>query len=137
MKTNELMIGDWVAFNDTYRMIAGIHEYPDTVMLDTYFPSLGYRKSTLSFGIEYAKPIPLTAEILEKNAFNKDSLGFYWIDIEKQMAGDGIESQKIDVYCGKVLLIHTAVCEIQMPIKFVHELQHALRLCGIEKEIIL
>ena len=70
MKAEELQIGDWIRFNDTHRKIAGIFGTPgDFMMLDTYWPSVGYKESTLSFRCEYANPIPLTEDILKKNDF--------------------------------------------------------------------
>ncbi len=59
----------------------------------------------------YLKPIPLTVEILEKNGFVKhlpeDNIVYFTITINKK----------------------------EIRIDYVHQLQHALRLCGIEKEI--
>lgn len=62
----------------------------------------------------YLKPIPLTREILEKNGcdYNVGLGGLFQINIE------GLN------------------CHISFNIIHdVHELQHALRLCGIKKEI--
>lgn len=81
-------------------------------------------------------PIPLTPEILEKNEFEGvgsevyecDVLPFYiWWERDRHRLGIDIEDSTYDKEnFGQML---------RVPVSFVHELQHALRLCGIEKEI--
>ena len=72
------------------------------------------------------EPIPLTAEILEKN-------GFEWRAYGVVLAGEDMAL----VQCGDYWKIkpnqysNDTFCYIW----YVHELQCALRLCGIEKEI--
>ena len=88
---------------------------------------------------EYLDPIPLTQEILEKNGFLYKKLkcigdneiwriedDYYDIDIYDW--SDSIWVFRYD--CTEMSLPHT-----QVVMSYVHELQHALRLCGIEKEI--
>lgn len=88
--------------------------------------------------VDYLDPIPLTAEILEKNEFEMGSSGNYWFSDEDE----GLEItffpkgknytngayDFVDIYKGCLSII-------ELPVGFVHELQHALRLCGIDKEI--
>lgn len=138
MKAEELMIGDWVynVHNKKPEQVQEIRERD--VMLD-YNDLYGY---------DEIEPIPLTAEILEKNGFiyyNYGHNNYGWkVDdyerfvIEKsyknlyQIDGDnsfhiGIVEADGESYC--LLTFCTISC--------VHELQHALRLCGIDKEIVL
>lgn len=81
----------------------------------------------LSEGKDYKEinPIPLTSEILEKNGFVQVGLMYrnpeFHITIRDVFGGD--------------LFLSISVRDVQL--KYVHELQHALRLCGIEKEIVL
>jgi len=130
MKANELMIDDWV-YNKNIAKPMQI--YP------TIFSQM-FRSNPNATTEDYnIFPIPLTPEILEKNGFevtrnisssrnkdvwslhvskykifyitehhNKKKFPYFWIDI-------GSNSD----------------------IKYVHQLQHALRLCGIEKEIVV
>jgi hypothetical protein len=77
----------------------------------------------------YLKPIHLTPEILENNGFTKelDGDGFhYWYTL-------------IADHTKFSLLYVRSIFQWLGPLdfKYVHELQHALRLCGIEKEIVL
>lgn len=89
--------------------------------------------------IKYVKPIPLTPEILEKNGFV----------IKKKLAqignfGDSplimwhFEDEPILRHFKHELEIHqndTGKVHIHIPCEYVHQLQNALRLCGIDKTI--
>ena len=112
MKANELkledvMCGDWVDVRNAS---------PDTPHIEKITPSHLLRDEHW-YGIE------LTPEILEKNGFSKN----YHED-------DLCYAQS----CGDVIGIHiygTNGLMEEMYFKYVHELQHALKLCGIKKEI--
>ena len=83
---------------------------------------------------ESFEPIPLTPEILEKNGFKRIkrpvfadafviSESMYWCNYALFSCDDGNyfgDTARIICYCYSV-----------------HELQHALKLCGIDKEIVL
>ena len=92
---------------------------------------------------EYLDPIPLTPEILEKNGFDYEKTHDVWIleygeiVIEvgiyhpdfinvsyKQITPDGNNEGNI-----------SNICKVDGSDIMTHELQHALRLCGIKKEI--
>ena len=134
MKANELMIGDWVseshsgcidAMNDIAPYDENIQLQQDDFGLDECF-----------FG--RLSPIPLTPEILEKNGFENvgsevyecDVLPFYiWWERDRHRLGIDIEDSTYDKENFAQML--------RVPVSYVHELQHALRLCGIKKEIVL
>lgn len=81
-------------------------------------------------GVSKIQPIPLTAEILEKNGFEKDpeSGELIWTD-------DDVTEI---VWVGTILTIRGEYANAEFATcMFVHQLQHALRLCGIEHEITL
>ena len=78
------------------------------------------------------EPIPLTSEILEKNGFElsvdfgnvyslKESQRFWAVYVSEGVYALGCQS------------IDSSFANI----RYVHQLQHALRICEIEKEIIL
>ena len=118
MKANELMIGDWVLFATRLTKINGIAEGGFSVNLE--------REGWQS--ISAIEPIPLTAEILEKNGFEKDpeSGELIWTD-------DDVTEV---VWVGTILTIRGEYANAEFATcMFVHQLQHALRLCGIEKEL--
>lgn len=78
------------------------------------------------------EPIPLTPEILEKNGFEPVKEGKF--PTLKNCYGD-ILFQLEDI---KNEYIHDTLYMFKnIPIFYVHELQHALRLCNLDKEIVL
>lgn len=80
------------------------------------------------FLIEELEPIPLTPEILEKNGFKLDKEdGWWWLT--PKMGITFWEEGNIELEAWNE---HTAV---NIHIKYLHQLQHALRLCGIDKKI--
>ena len=107
MKVKELMIGDLLCYNGKPYRVIQVNSV-DGVCGCTFM---------LENGVEdEGEPIPLTPEILDKNRFIKydtlsNSKGL-WITIYNENYFEG-------------------------ELNYVHELQHAMRLCGIEKEIVL
>ena len=85
-------------------------------------------------------PIPFAHEILEKNWAGK------WTEHSKTIKSYNVSIDEHSNISFQVMSGSSEVfvqfhrcgadsCEFRKNIKFVHELQHALRLCGIEKEI--
>ena len=117
MKANELMIGDWV--------LDGNHIAQVVLLTCDGIIGTTFNESS---NIEVVEPILLTPEILEKNGFKLDKEdGWWWltpkIGITFWEEGD-IE-----------LEFENKHSSVDIHIKYLHQLQHALRLCGIEKEI--
>lgn len=138
MKTSELMIGDWVNYRPGWvKEETGEVEYESESMfpikLTCIFEDLVQYDDEFTDGIintiEVADyeifPIPLTAEILEKNGFVYNDLPFLqnWqqFGLSLYQGGNGYR-----INCGE---------NVSMKISSVHELQHAIRLCGIDKTI--
>ena len=119
MKANELMIGDWVSYNGQPLRVNCVA-----------IGSIGLEgvDSDIICKEEMVKPIPLTPEILEKDGFEKDpeTGEMIWYD-------DDVTEV---VWLGTLLRIRCeyGICDFAAII-YVNELQHALRLCGIEKTI--
>lgn len=133
MTINELQIGDWVSyvgkdFNDFADKISGIID--DCVTLD---------KEMIHRSIVNIHPIPLTPEIFEKNGFQKNKVSdSYYKTLLK------IESKNYDYLYVRFL---SGISEFDVgksfdeqgelqefaTIKYCHELQHALRLCGLNE----
>lgn len=93
------------------------------------------------FDLNRVKPIPLTPEILAKNGMEtKDGDEFVLFDNSKI---DTTGEYTIIRYYAKVCRLW--ICkgdgaienEIHIDCQYVHELQHALKLCGIDKQIVL
>lgn len=128
LKIYDLSIGDWVLFAGYPRRVAIISSpcvLPHKGVLDI-----------ATFSIDDMSPIQITPEILEKNGF----VG----------AIDGDNPVRTEYVFKAVNIVGFADCDfyhcrIRHPegwgrilfpkIHYVHELQHALRFAGIEKEI--
>lgn len=132
MKANELMIGDWVCteHDPTPRQIDWIR---------TGEVGLFWNKVVTP---PYLVPIPLTPEILEKNGFrytNQHTLkgaDTYVLCLEQQGFDFSITIKlndyfALDSYDDRMYRL----VEIQTGKWHVHDLQHALRMCGIDKSI--
>ena len=133
MEKTDLMFGDWVIINRCDK---------DLLVQYAGFDIIAKLKVKGEFGYEYRpadklKPIELTSEILEKN-ITGDKDGFYLCC--KAMSGDIAIVQLSD---GNFYLVaryykdgqYIIVGGTEKRLRYVHELQHALRLFGIEKEI--
>ncbi len=125
MKANELMVGDWV-YNKHHKK--NIQITPYDFFTHGHLPSgrqyfIGEPELVSGRDLE---PIPLTPEILEKNGFVEHDTWNEWVHYT-----DGI-------FIDFTLLVGEDDFHLDIPntrIKYVHQLQHALRLCGIEKTI--
>lgn len=150
MKAEELMIGDWVCLADgnlpleeRYFKIEylAISAGVSWVNQGTNAPiGLGDGESCIPVFRDEIYPIPITTEILEKNGF--ENQGFRYHD-EYNGINDRVVLKNKREYINsdnewRVLIesedYHSiAHCELT----YVHELQHILRLCKIDKEIII
>lgn len=140
MKANELMIGDWVLTLDpthkkqVYAQIWAIEEGQTSILV---------KKDITDWfvDIEWLEPIPLTSEILEKNGIKLEGVGDNGISTPPKWRNRFekwvLRTQWRDTFIwydrtAKYWHLHDMGAA---KLLYVHELQHALRLCGIEKEI--
>ena len=149
MKAKDLMIGDLINGFGVVRKVTSINglERPeDDGLLTTMVPCCEFSESNLSFRPCYAQPIPLTAEILEKNGFkelmNESEVSAARFGRKPEPTGVwqyGFGQFDSVAYVPEQSFLRIKFmegCQVDIAnIKYVHELQHALRLCGIEKEI--
>lgn len=117
MEVNELMIGDLV------KNCFGKNERVGQILEDSVM--LAYNDM---YSFDEIEPIPLTAEILEKNGFEyiNDEYGC-WI-LGK------LELREREPYNG-LFEVEICISKETVYLHYVHELQHALRLCKIDKSI--
>lgn len=141
MKAADLMIGDWVMVKE--RKNDDVKDYPIMV----YSGNIG---DIVAENL-IVESIPLTEEILKKNGFKNDVIA------QKSIIAEGasnfsiilisednrITINNIDEYLNSFnkWYIHIDTEDMRTlctaEITYVHELQHLLKLCKIEKEIIL
>ena len=130
IKISDLSIGDWVKCNGFKATIAGYNAESGSIQV------LTKQKNKMWFGIEDIEPIPLTPEILEKNGFDKNNEYLYTIALENDITL-GVRTQS-DGYLFELKREKRRIGEllgIFRGIYNVHQLQHALRLAGVEKDI--
>lgn len=132
MKANELMIGDWVYGLDEngnkYKcQITELSKY-DFYTESSELPE-GWENGDSFVEIE---PIPLTPEILERNGLYNNYNSETEYEEEYYVNEDGLDihinGKKFEVRCIDAVNIH---------LRYVHELQHFLKLCRFDKEIVL
>lgn len=115
MKVNELMIGDYVIRKNVPKeilIVVAIDSIRNIVYLD--LDGLGITEK-----LENIEPVLLTVEILKKN-FPTIEDGVTWSETaDSDLFNIRVEYDKY----------------VEGIFRFVHELQHALRLCRINKEI--
>lgn len=123
IRAEELMIGDWAMDN------------PNVFIEDEYEPTKECFPTKINSGedIDLAiegcyTPIPITPEILERNEFKQEDDDCYlWNEnLERIIWFNDGYTVITSVKCDRVYEGH---CDN------IHELQHALRLCGITKNI--
>ena len=136
LKISDLSVGDWVMCNEDKYRVMGI----------TMFHELDLLKASESFrtSIDNIHPIPITAEILQMNGFEFEKASRWHIcELE--------DKTRINVWIGRnnegrIEVSKPAPFEDEYHFKYVdievlniavHQLQHALRLAGVDKEITL
>ena len=127
MKANELQIGDYVNYRGQIIKVTSLYDKGGS-------NEVGWSdKESVWVNCRCIEPIPLTSEILEKNGF---------VNVENTQTSTIIYSFRDSLFrIGVFDFNHITIdsyytdssCDIF--ISSIHELQHALRLCGIEKEI--
>lgn len=132
--SKELRIGDWVrrrwTCSDTGREV--VRDFQITEIRKNGETLYVWGKSGNMGRVDELEPIPLTAEILEKNGFVK--YGYY--EVWKKICDDC--ELRVAPWRFSVIFLGNGADQEEYSAprpSFVHELQHALRLCGIEKEI--
>ena len=137
LKISDLSIGDWVKVKKECLTIGSIYgngaSYSDEVAL---------RRDGRPFAvvsISDIRPIIITPEILEKNGWSNDGMyAFLRIDEHLHLEYCYHEHRLRKYFCGvDEWQNHAKVTDITFAAHCynVHQLQHALRLAGVDKEI--
>ena len=133
LKISDLSVGDWVrgeVYDKIYDMqVSGVTDR---------------RIYGLHDGIEYSMlltqiyPIPITAEILEKNGFARGERGNFchYLRLDKNRTlyiHASTNGWRVEIIYDAAGILRTT--HLMPDINSVHDLQHALRLAGVDKEI--
>ena len=144
MKANELMTGDLVQVKDCIDQSYYFDEYePGEIVqvreiLDNGInPNWAGAEVSSILGLEDIQPIPITPEILEKNfgVVERSSDGYSCVINRELLLAFHLEAT-LDIWIAQPSDWPHLTYSLPLP-RYVHELQHALRLCGIKKEISL
>lgn len=138
MEVSDLKIGDWVNSTDEAFpvVVQAIHNQDDVEVFDGIDNDSWRMKSILDI-----EPIPISGEILEQNGwkyFGKDNKKLDFHNMEHWLL-DKCEAWRLDdnTILNFRIISNDHHTQYVGKIQYVHELQHALRLCGIEKDIAL
>lgn len=124
MKASELQIGDYVNYRGQIIKVTSLYDKGGS-------NEVGWSdKESVWVNGRCIEPIPLTAEILENNGFTRFGTDYILKGEHFGLDNPSIPSNYLDNYWLRISIktVH---------IEYVHQLQHALRLCGITREIIL
>ena len=133
MKAEELMVGDWVLLPEVFLK-------RETKVTDVGL-CIEVEDSAGVYGFEELSPIPLTPKILEKNGFRpyipEGHLETVYAcqDVSKAVAAELYALWPYRDGSFYLLLRVDGKDMVRMDVHYIHQLQHALRLCGIDKEI--
>ena len=149
LNCESLMIGDWILFSGEPKRVKSI-VISDNGVERIYVFGSTCQVSTIE---AYIQPIPLTPEILEKNGFHINGMPNSitsvkaiddWSDDTYVWSRQETPNERmfVSVYIDDpfnfFVEISCQYCHADgIHIRYIHELQNALKLCGIEKEIML
>lgn len=121
MKPTELMIFDWV-YNTHNRKPEQVAEIGSGLVMLDYNDLYEYNE---------IEPIPLTGEILKANGFRREGGASYWHEGDRDSCILHWSKDKTELIVG----CPSDDYFVKMPVRYVHELQHAFRLAGIDYKI--
>jgi len=138
MNVKELQIGDYVNYRGQIIKVTSLYDKGGS-------NEVGWSdKEEVWVNADNVKPIPLTQEILEKNGFTegeyKNYCGYvFYLSVDGfRKIGLTMSYKNNFLWCERIKQnFPNSIGDkyVIQHLDYVHELQHALRLCGIEKEI--
>ena len=130
MKATELMIGDLVRYHSKLIKVTSLYAKP-TEYGEFVSNEIGwsYSPNTWVDG-DFIEPITLTPEILEKNGFELRN-GFFYHRIDDKPHHYDFKLKNGGVFASEGYTIGCGIYHLS--IRYVHELQHVLRLCGLNE----
>lgn len=145
MTVTNLMCGDWVMFEKISFQETPEYLNGQVSKIDSELGVIYIKGKSCCYLEQQIKPIPLTPKVLEKNGFEVQSGAYLtsrWYDKKYKISimRHASSTDTLMHYCiylkeddeySQLSYVPDFVCE------YVHELQHILKLCKIDKEIVL
>lgn len=120
IKINDLSVGDWVMYEGNHRKVA---------LIDGVNGLIKFALSPNFVGMGGVEPIPITPEIMDKH-------GKYSSDYKAWcIGGRAVVSSEQGTYHVHIYDCRIFQVEVTLFAKYIHQLQNAMRLAGIDKEI--
>ena len=131
LKISDLSVGDWVEIDhEDYGWKPAQLNVCGDIGVGAYFKDVDPDEE-YDCTLCQLRPIPITAEVLEKNGFERSTSQFIvyhsdkvWISYDKPS-----ETWSVTMY------INDFTSNLHANILHIHQFQHALRLAGVDKEI--
>lgn len=134
LKISELSVGDWVrdTFDEQNVRVLAIHGETEWVKVEISRDSIG------TCCVRHFSPIPITAEILEKNGWRKGQRGefYHYLRLDKTSTlyvHASTNGWRVEITYDAAGILRTT--HLMPDVVSIHQLQHALRLAGVDKEI--
>lgn len=134
MNIRELQIGDWVYEGERTQFpmfVTGILKDSDGNGGEVYLDFDGNEGDIWEVNIEDVRPIPITEELLTNNGLEKHPS--YWNESQNYFKLPDKRFALLSVMDGDETSYRIRGMGIN--VKYVHELQNAMRFCGIEWEV--
>ena len=135
LKISDLSVGDWVRDgNGIIAKVRGIENWSNEYILNVQTVS----GSICTLSVTGALPIPITAEILEKNGWKKGQRGefYHYLQLDKNSTlyvHASTNGWRMEITYDAAGILRTT--HLMPNVVSIHQLQHALRHAGIDKEI--
>lgn len=133
LKISDLSAGDWVrVINQFDAQIDGYHSGNGSLSLKTRQRNLVY------YRLEDVSPIPITAKILEANGWKKGQRGefYHYLQLDKNSTlyvHASTNGWRVEITYDAAGILRTT--HLMPDVVSIHQLQHALRLAGVDEEI--
>ena len=130
MKPTDLMLGDWVLINNTPHKIQAIDSIDAEILADDELYYIGEDRYHSEDKIE---GVSITPEILEKNSIRKrrdEYAVFGWEGMKQWYVTLEDFKPQYDFW---FITSSDRDLNISGQIRYIHQLQHALRICGLDE----
>lgn len=134
-KISTLSVGDWVrVINQFDAQIDGYHSESGSLSLKTR------QRNLVHYRLEDVSSIPITPKILEANGWEKGRRGevYHYLRLDKNSTlyvHASTNGWRVEITYDAAGILRTT--HLMPDVVSVHQLQHILRLAGVEKEIVM